>query len=79
MLTLYYKDTCQFCKKVRLFADVNNLELELKDIYTNEENRRELIERGGKLQVPYLVDTEHGLSMYESKDIIKHLENKHVH
>jgi len=33
----------------------------------------ELLARGGKRQVPYLVDTDAGVEMYESKDIIEHL------
>jgi glutathione S-transferase len=34
----------------------------------------ELIARGGKRQVPYLVDTDRGVEMYESADIIAYLE-----
>jgi glutathione S-transferase len=33
----------------------------------------ELIAQGGKAQVPYLVDTDTGIAMYESEDIIAHL------
>ena len=33
----------------------------------------ELIERGGKRQVPYLVDTETKTEMYESSDIVAYL------
>ena len=36
--------------------------------------REELIAKGGKKQVPYLIDAERGVSMYESGDIIAHLE-----
>lgn len=35
----------------------------------------EEVERlGGKLQVPFLVDTEAGISMYESDDIINYVQ-----
>ncbi len=33
----------------------------------------ELIARGGKKQTPYLVDTEAGVEMYGSADIVGHL------
>ncbi len=33
----------------------------------------ELVAKGGKGQVPYLVDEERGIEMYESNDIIAHL------
>lgn len=36
-------------------------------------NKAELLARGGKQQVPYLVDEERGIEMYESDDIIAHL------
>ena len=39
----------------------------------NSKNRRELEQRGGKIQVPYLVDPNHGVEMYESSSIVRHL------
>ena len=36
----------------------------------------ELMEKGGKRQVPFLVDEENGVSMYESDDICRYLEEK---
>ena len=42
-------NTCPFCKKVLRFIDKNSIEgIELKDIIGNEENEKELIEKGGK-------------------------------
>ena len=38
----------------------------------------ELIERGGKRQVPYLVDVEAAVEMYESDDIVEYLKGKHA-
>ena len=37
------------------------------------ENRRKLVERGGKMQVPYLVDPNTGTALYESADIRRYL------
>lgn len=33
----------------------------------------ELVEKGGKRQVPYLVDDSRGVAMYESADIVNYL------
>lgn len=34
---------------------------------------QELIEKGGKKQVPYLIDGSRGVAMYESADIVNYL------
>lgn len=73
MLTLYYKPTCPFCIKTLAVVEELKLEPELKDISADEATADELIEVGGKRQVPYLIDAQAGVSMYESDDIIAHL------
>ncbi len=50
------------------------VELDLHDI-AEEPNRAALIERGGKQQVPFFVDEEKGIAMYESDDIVAYLES----
>lgn len=37
-------------------------------------NRRELRSRGGKTQVPYLVDPNTGVELYESRSIVDYLQ-----
>lgn len=54
-------------------AENLGIEFDLKDISESDEIANELIEKGGKRQVPYLVDTKNGVEMYESNDIIDHL------
>lgn len=54
-------------------AENFNVDLELKDIEESEEALAELLELGGKQVTPFLVDSERGVSMYESNDIIDHL------
>lgn len=77
MLTLYYKPSCPFCQRVLQMAENFNVELELKDVSEDETAMAELLEKGGKQQVPFLVDTEKNVSMYESSDIIDYMrENK---
>lgn len=74
MLTLYYKPTCPFCQKVLSAAEELNVSFELKDISVDDSAAAELIERGGKRQVPFLVDEDKGVEMYESDDIIVFLK-----
>lgn len=77
MFTLYYKPTCPFCQRVLQMAENLNVSFDLKDISEDESARLELIEKGGKQMVPFLVDTEKGVLMYESSDIIDYIrENK---
>ena len=73
MLTLYYKPACPFCERVLQMADNLKVNLSLKDISEDEMAKAELLEKGGKQQVPFLVDTERDVSMYESSDIIDYM------
>lgn len=68
-LILYYYPTCPYCRKVTRFIDKNNLdEVELKNINKDTQAEKDLIEIGGKRQVPCLfIDGE---PLYESNDII---------
>ena len=72
-LELYMFETCPFCRKV-----INEIKMskrndvEYHDIRKNEDDRKRLIEVGGKEQVPCLfID---GKPMYESDDIIAWLK-----
>lgn len=72
-LTLYIMNTCPFCKKVLRFMEKNSIEgIEVKDIIGNKENEKELIEKGGKKQVPMLMIGDK--PMYESDDIVEYLK-----
>ena len=55
------------------FMDENGITAELRD-RSKKNNREELIIRGGKPQVPYFIDTETGVEMYESEDIIEYIQ-----
>ena len=73
MLILYSKSGCPFCADVQNFLEDRGIEYEERDVYENEAWMDELLELGGKRQMPYLVDTERGVSMYESQDIITYV------
>ncbi|MDB5237288.1 MAG: hypothetical protein JWL88_390 [Parcubacteria group bacterium] len=72
MLTLYVKTGCPYCAKVLAAGEELGTEFDLKNV-ADPGIADELIERGGKKQMPYLVDDSTGTEMYESDDIIAYL------
>lgn len=72
MLTLYVKTGCPFCRKVLDTGDELGISFEEKNI-ADDTVAAELVARGGKRQVPYLVDSDRDIEMYESDDIIAYL------
>ena len=72
MLILYMRPTCPHCHKVDAVVAELGLGIENKDI-ADPAIAAELVARGGKQQVPYLVDSAHNVEMYESEDIITYL------
>jgi len=50
-------------------------ENKVKDYRPETENRRKLVERGGHMMVPYLVDPNTGSAMYQSADIQAYLQD----
>lgn len=72
MLTLYVKTGCPYCIRVLNAGNELGVEFEEKNI-KDDAVADELIKRGGKRQVPYLVDDERNIEMYESADIDAYL------
>ncbi len=73
MLTLYYRPTCAFCRRVIAVIERLELEVEMKDI-TDAAIEAELLAVGGKVLVPYLIDLAHDVALYESDEIVAHLQ-----
>lgn len=59
-------------------AENLGVEFDLKDIEADDAIVAELIEKGGKRQVPYLVDTDRDVAMYESADIIDYIREHYA-
>ena len=76
-MILYEKIGCPYCIKVLQFAEENGITFDLKNI-ADDTVAAELVQRGGKRQVPYLVDDERGVEMYESDDIVKYLQAQYA-
>ncbi len=74
MLILYSKKECPHCDKVKDFFKENKILFEEKKVDQNPDFREELLKKGKKAQVPFLVDNVNSVSMYESGKIILHVE-----
>jgi glutathione S-transferase len=59
-------------------AENLGVEFDLKDIEADDAIAAELVEKGGKRQVPYLVDTVKDVAMYESNDIIDYIRENYA-
>ena len=77
MIELYQKENCPYCKKVR--EKLNELELDFicRISKTGTKQRDIMMKLGGQAQVPFLVDQEKGVMMYESGDIVEYLEKNY--
>lgn len=75
MITLYINPACGFCRTTLEAAQELKVPLTLKDI-NDEGVTDEVVRIGGKKQMPFMVDDESDISMYESKDIISYLHRK---
>lgn len=76
MLKLYTYATCPYCAKVRSAFETMKVEFEEIDAERGTPGSEELVKLGGKQQVPFLVDEEAGVSMYESNDIIDYARTR---
>lgn len=76
MLKLFILDSCPYCHKVMDF--LNDKKIKYEKINIEDKNSEEILIRiGGKRQVPFLVDSERNIQMYESNDIIEYLKTIH--
>ncbi len=77
MLTLYVRTGCPYCAKVLQEGEKLDITFEQKNV-ADAGFADELIARGGKRQMPYLVDGATGAEMYESDDIIAYLRQHYT-
>lgn len=72
-LVLYNFEASPYCRKVRETLAELDLMHEVKNVAKRGVRRPELVARGGKMMVPYLIDPNTGTEMYESDDIVAYL------
>lgn len=74
-LVLFEFEACPFCRRVREALTRLDLEALVRPCPKGGRRHRDaLLELGGKEQFPFLVDPNAGLAMYESSEIVAHLE-----
>lgn len=73
MFDLYILETCPYCKKVMSFLEEKNIKYNKINI-SDKAAEDALIQAGGKRQVPFLVDRDRNIQMYESYDIVEYLK-----
>ena len=76
---LFTTDLCGFCYRVRGFMDDRGIEVPLRDVNSDAEAFRELLQATGRTTVPCL-RIERGDEvqwMFESMDIIRYLAAHH--
>jgi glutathione S-transferase len=74
-IELYNFEASPYCRKVRETLDELGLDTLVHNVAKMSKRRPELIERGGTMMVPYLVDPNTGEAMYESDDIVEYLQH----
>ena len=72
MIELFMMEFCGYCKKVMEYLDEHNIPYKTIDI-SEKANEEELIRIGGRRQVPFIIDRENKVEMYESNDILEYL------
>ncbi len=77
-LVLYEYFTCPFCFMTRRVIKQLGIDIEHRDILMHADYRQELIEGGGKSQVPCLRIKENNQItwLYESAEIISYLKSR---
>ena len=74
LLEVWDFEACPYCRKVREVLSELALPYVVRNLPKGSPKRDELVRRGGKMQVPYLVDPNTGREMYESDTITAYLD-----
>jgi glutathione S-transferase len=77
-LILYNMEGSPYCRKVREALSELDLEHVVRNVPKGSPKRAALVERGGKMQVPYLIDPNTDRALYESDDIVAYLEAQYA-
>jgi len=73
-LDLWSFEASPYCRLVREALCDLELEYRLHNVAKNSPKRDAFVRRSGQMQVPYLVDANTGVALFESADIVRYLE-----
>ena len=78
MLELFQKESCPYCHKVRTKLTELDLDFICRNVRDDRSPKANLLTKlGGEVMVPFLVDTDKNVAMYESDDIVQYLEENY--
>ena len=77
-LELYSYEASPFCRIVRECLSSLELRYRLHNVARGSAGREAFVERSGRMMVPYLVDPNTGVEMFESADIVRYLEDTYA-
>jgi glutathione S-transferase len=77
-LELYSFEASPFCRMARECLSALEIPHLLHNVGKGSPKRAAFVERSGKMMVPYLVDPNAGIEMFESADIVRHLEQSYA-
>ncbi|MFC6824582.1 glutaredoxin family protein [Halopelagius fulvigenes] len=73
-ITLYALDGCPYCEKVHDALEAGDVEYETEWVEALHSERNEVKRVSGQRSVPVLVDDERGVTMNESDNILRYVE-----
>lgn len=74
LLELYGFEASPFCRIVREALCALEIPYRLHNVGKGSPSRAAFVERSGRMQVPWLVDPNTGVEIFESADIVRYLE-----
>ena len=77
-LELYSFEASPFCRIVRERLSSLELPYLLHNVAKGSPSRAAFVERSGKMQVPYLIDPNTGVEIFESAEIVRYLDQQYA-
>lgn len=77
-LELYSFEASPFCRLVRECLSSLEIPYLLHNVAKGSPQRDAFVQRSGRMMVPYLVDPNTGVEMFESADIVRYLEETYA-
>ena len=81
MIEIYHAERCPYCIKVRQYLENAGVAYISKPVPLGSRTsvlKDELLKVGGKTQVPFLVDPQRDVKMFESDDIIAYVQRHYA-
>jgi len=78
LLELYAYEASPFCRLVRERLSSYEIAYRLHNVARGSARREAFVARSGRMQVPFLVDPNAGVSLFESAEIVRHLERTYA-